>query len=79
MCLAIPVEVVELLPGDTARVSLDGVTKVVSVALLDAVRPGDFVILHVGYALCRLDPEEARLTLALLAQGGVLDGGRDAG
>jgi hydrogenase expression/formation protein HypC len=66
MCLAIPVQVMELLEGDMARVSLDGVQKVISLALVEDVKPGDYVILHVGYALNKLDPEEAERTLALL-------------
>ena len=69
MCLAIPVQVTELLDGDMARVTLDGVGKTISLALVENVRPGDYVILHVGYALSRLDPEEAAKTLALLAEG----------
>jgi len=66
MCLAIPVEVREVLPGDMAKVSLDGVIKVVSTALLDDVKVGDYVVLHVGYALAKIDPEEAKKTLELL-------------
>ena len=69
MCLAIPVQVTELLEGDMARVTLDGVGKTISLALVENVRPGDYVILHVGYALSRVDPEEAAKTLALLAEG----------
>jgi hydrogenase expression/formation protein HypC len=69
MCLAIPVQVTELLDDNMARVSLDGVGKVISLALVDNVQPGDYVILHVGYALSRLDPDEAAKTLALLAEG----------
>ncbi len=70
MCLAIPVCVTELLEDDQAVVDLGGVCKQVSLALLDGVEVGDYVILHVGYALTRLDPEEARRTLALLAEVG---------
>ncbi len=70
MCLAIPVQVTELLDGDMARVTLDGVQKTISLALVDDVRPGDYVILHVGYALNKLDPDEAEKTLALLAEAG---------
>ncbi|BBF94002.1 HypC/HybG/HupF family hydrogenase formation chaperone [Blastochloris tepida] len=70
MCLAVPAEVTELLADDMARVSLDGVTKTISVALLDEVAVGDYVILHVGHALARIDAEEARRTLALLAEVG---------
>jgi hydrogenase expression/formation protein HypC len=73
MCLAIPAKIVDVLPDEMARVSLDGVTKVVSVALLDDVAVGDFVIVHVGHALARLDPEEARKTLDLLARMGAAD------
>jgi hydrogenase expression/formation protein HypC len=64
--------VTELLDGDMAKVSLDGVQKVVSLALVEDVRIGDYVILHVGYALNKLDPEEARKTLELLAEAGMV-------
>ncbi|WP_374544942.1 HypC/HybG/HupF family hydrogenase formation chaperone [Rhodoblastus sp.] len=74
MCLAIPVQVTELLEGDMARVTLDGVQKTISLALVEDVTPGDYVILHVGYALNKLDPEEAEKTLALLAEAGQLQG-----
>jgi hydrogenase expression/formation protein HypC len=67
MCLAIPVRVVELLGESTAMVDLDGIRKEISLALLDGVAVGDYVIMHVGYALARLDPEEAERTLALFA------------
>ncbi len=66
MCLAIPVRVDELLPEQMARVSLDGVTKIISVALVDGVRAGDYVILHVGFALSKIDPLEAERTLAMI-------------
>jgi hydrogenase expression/formation protein HypC len=72
MCLAIPALVTDLLPGDMARISLDGVTKTVSVALVEGVAPGDYVILHVGYALARIDPQEAERTLALMAEAGLV-------
>jgi hydrogenase expression/formation protein HypC len=68
MCLAIPVKVVELGAGDTAIVDLAGVRKEISLALLSDVQVGDYVILHVGYALSKLDPEEAEKTLALFAE-----------
>ena len=67
MCLAIPVRVVELLGADAAIVELDGIRKEISLALVDGVQIGDYVILHVGYALSKLDPEEAARTLALFA------------
>jgi hydrogenase expression/formation protein HypC len=68
MCLAIPALVIELLPDAMARISLDGVTKTISVALVEDVAVGDYVILHVGHALARIDPAEAARTLALLAE-----------
>ena len=71
MCLALPVRVVEVGVGAKdgwAIVDLGGVKKEISLALLDGVQVGDYVILHVGYALTRLDPEEAERTLALFAQ-----------
>jgi len=67
MCLAIPVRVVELLGDSMAVVDLDGIRKEISLALVDGVAVGDYVILHVGYALSRLDPAEAERTLALFA------------
>jgi hydrogenase expression/formation protein HypC len=68
MCLAIPVKVVEVSAGDTAIVDLGGVKKEISLALLADVQVGDYVILHVGYALSKLDAEEAEKTLALFAE-----------
>jgi hydrogenase expression/formation protein HypC len=68
MCLAIPVKVVELLEGDNALVDVGGVRKEISLALVDGIGVGDYVILHVGYAIQKLDPEEAEKTLALFAQ-----------
>ena len=70
MCLALPVRVVELVGDSDAIVDLGGIRKQVSLALVDGVVPGDYVILHVGYALTRLDPEEAARTLALFASAG---------
>jgi len=71
MCLALPVRVVELTDGDMAVVDLGGVRKEISLALVDGVAAGDYVILHVGYALTRLDPGEAERTLATFAAAGL--------
>ncbi|AVA24039.1 HypC/HybG/HupF family hydrogenase formation chaperone [Rhizobium sp. NXC24] len=68
MCLALPVQVMELLPDNMAKVTLDGVLKVISIALVEDVTPGDYLILHVGYALAKLDTEEAERTLALIRE-----------
>ncbi len=74
MCLAMPALVVELLDGDEAVVDLDGVRTRISLALVDDVGAGDYVILHVGFALQKLDVEEAEATLALFADLEEMDG-----
>ncbi|MET4483407.1 HypC/HybG/HupF family hydrogenase formation chaperone [Bradyrhizobium sp. F1.13.3] len=68
MCLAIPAEVTKLLPDEMAIVSIDGVSKEISVALIENLALGDYVIIHVGYALTKIDPEEAMRTLELLRE-----------
>jgi hydrogenase expression/formation protein HypC len=73
MCLAIPAKVVSLDGEGNATVSIGGVIRGVSVALLEEVKVGDFVIVHTGFALSRLDPQEAELTLEALREVG-LDG-----
>jgi hydrogenase expression/formation protein HypC len=67
MCLAIPARVVARRDGDDALIDLDGVQKVISLALVPEAMPGDYVIVHVGYALSVLDPLEAQRTLDLFA------------
>jgi hydrogenase expression/formation protein HypC len=69
MCLAIPTQVVEIIDEEHAVVDMGGVRKTISTALLDGRSAvGDYVIVHVGYALNRLDPEEAAETLRLFAE-----------
>lgn len=76
MCLAIPARVEQLVDQDQAIVDLGGVQKQISTALLESVAVGDYVIVHVGYALNRLDPVEAEKTLQLFAElGGVIEEG----
>lgn len=70
MCLAIPAQVVELRDESNAVVDLAGVRKEISLALVEDVQVGDYVIVHVGYALNKLDPEEAENTLRLFAEMG---------
>lgn len=70
MCLAIPVKVSELLEDGQAVVNAGGVRKQVDVSLVEGLSPGDYVILHVGFAINRLDPEEAERTLALFRELG---------
>jgi len=73
MCLALPAQVVEISGNDLGVVNLGGVRKSVCLALIDDVAVGDYVIIHVGYALTKLDPEEAAKTLALFAEIGMVE------
>jgi hydrogenase expression/formation protein HypC len=79
MCLAIPARISALLDNDMAKAEVAGVVKDVNLALVDGVGVGDYVIIHVGFALSRLEPEEAEQTLALFAEAGMLDIAADAG
>ena len=73
MCLALPAEVTAIDPAtDMGTVSLEGVKKQVSLALVEDVQIGDFVLVHVGYALNKISPEEAEKTLALMAEAGLM-------
>jgi hydrogenase expression/formation protein HypC len=68
MCLAVPVRVIEILPGDWALVELGGVESRVSLAFVEGVVAGDYVIVHVGHAIARLDIVQAEESLALFRQ-----------
>ena len=68
MCLAVPARVIELHEGDEATVDLAGVRRRISLGLVEGVVTGDYVIVHVGYALQKLDPEQAEITLALFRE-----------
>jgi hydrogenase expression/formation protein HypC len=72
MCLAIPARIVALPEPDAALIDVGGVRKRISLALVEGVALGDYVIVHVGYALTRLDPDEAARTLAIFADAGVV-------
>lgn len=67
MCLALPALVVEKRDGDQALVDLGGVRKSVSLALVPEAVVGDYVIVHVGFAIGVLDADEAQHTLDLFA------------
>jgi hydrogenase expression/formation protein HypC len=70
MCLAIPGEIVEFLPDrpDLAKVDVAGVRRAVSIGLIaeDGVDVGDWVLVHVGFAMSKIDQAEAAATLELL-------------
>lgn len=72
MCLAIPAEVIAI-EGDDAQVSVGGVKKRISLALVENIAVGDYVLIHVGYALNKISPEEAQKTLQLFAEAGMLE------
>lgn len=64
MCLAIPARVISV-EGNTATVDFGGVTRSVSIALLENVEIGEYVLVHTGYAIQKMDREEAEKTLEL--------------
>jgi hydrogenase expression/formation protein HypC len=76
MCLAIPGQVVEVVDEDhrLATVEVAGVRRTVNVGLLDvdgtSAEAGDWVLIHVGFALSKVDEDEARATLRLLEEMG---------
>lgn len=73
MCLALPAKVVSIdAQADMATVALGEVRKDVSIALVDDVQIDDFVLIHVGYALNKVSPEEAQRTLELFAEAGLM-------
>jgi hydrogenase expression/formation protein HypC len=70
MCLAIPARVVHIVDETNriATVDISGVRRDVSVGLLEDIRVGDWVIVHTGFAIEKVDEAEARKTLTLLAE-----------
>jgi hydrogenase expression/formation protein HypC len=74
MCLGIPGEIVELLDDrtDLAKVDVSGVRRAINIGLLEneTLVPGDWVLIHVGFAISQIDEEEALATRRLLEQMG---------
>ena len=72
MCLAIPGQILEVIdePNHLARVEVAGVRRTVNIGLLDDAGPGDWVLIHVGFAISQIDEDEARATRELLEQMG---------
>ena len=68
MCLAIPARVIERRADDNALVDLGGIRKEISLARVPDAQVDDYVIVHVGYAIGRIDPQEAARTLAMFAE-----------
>jgi hydrogenase expression/formation protein HypC len=72
MCLGIPAQIVELVDSERglAKAEISGVRREVSIALCPEAAVGDWVLVHVGFALDRIDEQQARETLELLEQMG---------
>lgn len=65
MCLSVPAEILSV-EGEMAMASVGGAVREISLQLLDDIKPGDFVLLHTGYALEKISREEAEETLRML-------------
>ena len=73
MCLALPAKIISIEKSDdTAVVALEGVKKKISLALVNDVAVDDFVLVHVGFALNKVSQEEAKKSLALMAEAGIV-------
>ena len=72
MCLAVPMQVKEI-DSDTAICEIDGVRRNASLMMLDDVSIGDFVLIHAGFAIEKLDPDEAEKTLQMFREIANLD------
>ncbi len=64
MCLAVPTQITAIRPDGMATVVLDGIERQISLALTPEARVGDYVLIHTGYAIAVMDPEEAAESLA---------------
>ena len=67
MCLAVPMRVIEV-KGNMAVAELGGVRREVGLHLLKDIKVGDYVLVHAGFAIEKVDPEEAERTLEILSE-----------
>lgn len=74
MCVAIPMEILEVMPDQTALVASDDDRLSVNVSLIENPAPGDYVIVHAGYAIQKVDADEAREALELFEEMKRLEG-----
>ena len=65
MCLGVPMQVIEI-DGDVAICEIDGVRREASLMMVDGISVGDYVLIHAGFAIEKLDEGEAEATLAAL-------------
>lgn len=82
MCLGIPAKVIEIDDDGgllrMGKVDFGGVTRQVCLAYVPEAQVGDYVIVHVGFAISRLDEEEAQASLDLLREMGILEEASEA-
>lgn len=71
MCLAVPMQVTEI-NGEMGKVEIGGVSREAGLMLLEDIRIGDWVIVHAGIAISKIDDQEAEETLKLLKEGGII-------
>lgn len=71
MCLAVPMQVTEI-NGEMGKVEIGGVSREVGLMLLEDIRIGDWVIVHAGIAISKINDQEAEETLKLLKEGGMI-------
>lgn len=67
MCLGVPMRVISI-TNETATCEIDGVQRDASLMMVDGVGIGDYVLIHAGFAIEKIDPEEAELTLQALRE-----------
>jgi hydrogenase expression/formation protein HypC len=68
MCLAVPTQIKSIDENNIAVVELGGVERKISLIMTPEAQVGDYVLVHTGYAINRLDPEEARASLEAFAE-----------
>lgn len=72
MCLSVPAEILSI-QGEMARASVGGAVREISLQMVENVKPGDFVLVHTGFAIEKIGKEEAAETLEMLRQLGETD------
>jgi hydrogenase expression/formation protein HypC len=72
MCLAVPMKITET-DGSIATLEVDGITTTANVSLIENAAPGDYVIIHAGFAIERLDEKEADIRLELFSELAALE------
>ena len=68
MCLAVPMKIIEINDDDTGKVEADNVTYNVNLSLIKSPRLADYVLVHAGFAIERLDKEEANKRIELFEE-----------